>query len=217
MYAGQRLVANDGYEVALFPMPYLYMSQDEGGDYSHVGTYNIDFIGWSANGRVYNAPIYAPCTCKLVYQENSYASANMRVFQSVNMVHTPSGLQYIHFYFGHDPNPPINTLGQVVNQGDLIYHTGTYGYVTGDHTHTCMGYGQWVSHSHNITDRPPANHEDLTYRLHYWDAVYVNDTTIVVGYNHNWVTWSEPTPPTPISDSKFPWYIYFRKRRNLWK
>ena len=46
MRAGQRLVAQDGYEVALFPLPYLNMSQDEGGDYSHTGTYNIDFLGW---------------------------------------------------------------------------------------------------------------------------------------------------------------------------
>ena len=67
MRAGETLVANDGYEVALFPLPYLYMSQDEGGDYSHEGTYNIDFLGYSSSGRVYDAPIYAPCTCKVVY------------------------------------------------------------------------------------------------------------------------------------------------------
>ena len=45
MIANQTLVAPDGYEVALFPMPYLYMTQDEGGDYSHLGTYNIDCVG----------------------------------------------------------------------------------------------------------------------------------------------------------------------------
>lgn len=216
MQAGQRLVAADGYEVALFPMPYLRMSQDEGGDYSHVGTYNIDLLGWSSSGRVYQAPIYAPCTCKLVWQDNSSSAAgHIRVFQSVNMVHTPSGLQYIHFYFGHDANPPISTIGQVANQGDLIYHTGTYGQVTGDHTHTCMGYGQWVSFSHNMTRRPPQNHQDLTYRLHYWDAVYVNDTVISQGFGHNWVEWTQPTPPTPTPTprtSRFPWVLYARRK-----
>lgn len=217
MQAGQRLVAQDGYEVALFPMPYLRMSQDEGGDYSHQGTYNIDLLGWGLGGRIYQAPIYAPCTCKLVWKEDSYSSGNIRIFQSVNQVHTPSGLQYIHFYFGHDSAPPINTIGAVANQGDLIYHTGTYGQVTGDHTHTCMGYGEWVSHSHNITTRPPYNHQDLTYRLHYWDAVYVNDTVISQGYGHNWVTWSGPTPPTPTPtprESHFPWVLYARRLRN---
>lgn len=214
MLAGQTLRAADGYEVALFPMPYLYMSQDEGGDYSHQGTYNIDLIGWSLGGRVYQAPIYAPCTCKLVYKEDTYAAGNIRIFQSVDMVHTPSGLQYIHFYFGHDSIPPINTLGAVANQGDLIYHTGTYGQVTGDHTHTCMGYGVWVSHSHNITTRPPYNHQDLTYRLHYWDAVYVNDTVVYRGFNHDWRTWDEPTPVISYKPTHFPWVLYANKLRN---
>ena len=129
MLVGQRMVANDGYEVALFPMPYLRMSQDEGGDYSHQGTYNIDLLGWDANGRVYQAPIYAPCSCKCVYLENTYASGNDRVFESLNMVHTPSGLQYIIFKFGHDNNPTATYVGQTFNQGDVIAHTGTYGQV----------------------------------------------------------------------------------------
>lgn len=214
MLAGQRLVANDGYEVALFPMPYLYMSQDEGGDYSHTGTYNIDFIGRDANGRVYNAPIYAPCTCKLVYKEDTYASGNMRVFQSVNKVHTPLGLIYIHFYFCHDNNPVANTLNQTFTQGTLISHTGDYGNVTGDHTHTCMGQGQWTSWSNNITTRS-SGHQDLTYRIHYWEAVYVNDTVIERGFNHNWIIWTEPTPPvyTPRK-SHFPWSVYAERLRN---
>lgn len=222
MRAGQTLVANDGYEVALFPMPYLRMSQDEGGDYSHVGTYNIDLLGWSTSGRVYDAPIYAPCTCKLVFRENSYASGNLRIFQSTRKVHTPTGLRYIMFYFAHDENPIATTVGQTFNQGALIAHTGTYGNVTGDHTHTCMGYGQWVSHSHNITTRPPQNHQDFTYRLHYWNAVYVNDTVISQGYGHNWETWTEPTPtPTPTppvigGEGGFPWFIYYNRwKRNL--
>ena len=56
MQAGQRMVASDGYEVCLFPLPYMYISQGENGNVSHQGTYNIDCIGWSANGRVYDAP-----------------------------------------------------------------------------------------------------------------------------------------------------------------
>ena len=216
MRAGQTLVAADGYEVALFPMPYLRMSQDEGGDYSHQGTYNIDLVGWGPNGRILRAPLYAPCTCKLVYKLGSGSGGNMRCFQSVNRVHTPAGLQYITFYFGHDNDPPVNTIGQVVNQGDLIYRTGTEGHVTGDHCHTCMGYGQWVSWSYNIHDnRNPAGSFDFEYRLHYWDAVYVNDTVISIGYNHNWVEWTGPIPPgpTPVSFNKFPWVLYARKFR----
>lgn len=222
MQAGQRLIANDGYEVALFPLSCLYMTQDEGGNLSHVGTYNLDFIGWNytADERIYHAPIYAPCTCKLVYRENTYASGNDRVFESVNMVHTPGGLRYIHFKFGHDNNPVATTVGQRFTQGQIIAHTGTYGNVTGDHTHTCMAYGHWVNVQQSYTTRPPQNHQDLTNRIHYWDAVYVNDTPIKVGFGHDWQTWTTPPAPPPLPfefSGHFPWYIYFRKRRNVLK
>ena len=211
MYAGQRMVAQDGYEVALFHMPYLRMSQDEGGDYSHQGTYNIDFLGWGANGRVYQAPLYAPCTLKLLAFENTYAGGHLETWESVNPVHLANGqLDYLTIGVAHDANPPYTTLNTVVTQGDLFYHTGTFGQVTGDHVHTCCGQG----HYQGWTTRP-TGHQDLTNRIHYWDALYVNDTVISQGFNHNWVTYTGPTPPVPTpSEGKFPWYIYWRKRRN---
>lgn len=215
MIANQTLVAEDGYEVALFPMPYLYMSQDEGGDYSHTGTYNIDFIGYNASGVVYNAPIYAPCTMKVVSTNLTYAGGNNVTFESVDKVHLPNGaLDYFCIEFSHDNNPPITTIGQVVNQGQLCYHTGTYGYVTGDHVHTCVGQG----HYQGITQRSSGNW-DLTNRIHYWDGVFVNDTVIRVGYGHDWKIWDGPVPPTPTrTKTHFPWVLYanrLRLRRQL--
>lgn len=211
MTRGQRLVASDGYEVALFPMPYLRMSQDEGGDYSHIGTYNIDLLGWGPNGRIYQAPIYAPCTMKVVAVWLNYAGGNSVFFESVNPVHLANGqLDYLTISFGHDANPPYTTIGQVVEQGELCYHTGTYGNVTGDHTHTCCGQG----HYQGVTARPPENHQDLTNRIHYWDAVYVNDTVISQGFNHNWRIWSGPVPTPPLRN-KFPFVLYARKLREF--
>lgn len=210
MQAGQRLVAADGYEVALFSMPYLYMSQDEGGDYSHLGTYNIDFLGWNANGRVYNAPVYAPCTMKVVNTWLTYDGGNAVFFESVNPVHLANGQRdYLTIFFAHDPSPPYTTIGQIVQQGQVCYHTGQYGNVSGDHIHSCCGQGRYQG-----TTVRPTGHTDLTNRIHYWDAVYVNDTTIVRGFDHDWKTWSEPTPPPPTpTREKFPWVLYARKLR----
>ncbi len=186
MRANQRLVASDGYEVALFPLEYLNMSQDEGADYSHQGTYNIDLLGWDSNGRKYSCPVYAPCTMKVVDFWNSYGGGNNVVYESVNKVHLPNGqLDYLTIAFGHDPNPPHTTIGEVVQQGSICYHTGTYGNVTGDHTHTCIGQG----HYQGYTTRS-SGHQDLTNRIHYWEGVYVNDTSIINGYSHNWNTWT---------------------------
>lgn len=211
MLAHERMVASDGYEVALFPMEYLYMTQDEGGDTSHVGTYNIDLRGQDANGRVYQCPIYAPCTMKVVYTNLTYGGGNLVVFESVDKVHLANGqLDYLTIYFGHDSNPPITTIGAIVQQGELCYHTGTYGHVTGDHTHTCCGQGHYIG----ITTRP-SGHDDLTNRIHYWDGVYVNDTTIVQGYNHDWIIYHGGITPKPTQ--RFKWVLYaneIRKRNN---
>lgn len=212
MIANQRLVAPDGYEVALFPMPYLYMSQDEGGDYSHQGTYNIDLLGWGANGRIYTANIFAPVTMKLVEYNPGYDWGNGCVFESVNPVHLPNGsLDYLTISLAHDSSPPITTVGSIVQQGNLCYKTGTYGNVTGDHVHTCVGQGHYVG----ITRRASGNY-DLTNRIHYWDGVYVNDTTIVRGYSHNWLTYTAPviSGSTYTPSRHFKWALYARKLRD---
>lgn len=204
MKAGQKLVAEDGYEVALFEMPYMNISQDEGGSYSHQNTYNIDFLGWGANGRINNAPIYAPCTMKVVDRWLNYDGGNNVVFESVKKVHLANGqFDYLTICFGHDPNPPITNIGAIVNQGELCYHTGSYGNVTGDHTHSCCGKGKYRGYTTRT-----GGHSDLSNRIHYWEAVYINDTTIINGANHNWKTFN--------GISKFKWVLYANKirRRN---
>lgn len=184
----QTMRADDGKEVCLFPFPYMYMSQDEGGDYSHDGTYNLDFLGWGANGRIYQCPFYAPCTLKCV--DIFDPSSNTRVYESVEKVHLADGsLDYLTIYFSHDDDP-LHDIGDTVNQGQVLGHTGTTGYVTGDHTHTCTGKGTYAG----FTQRPPHDWYDLTNRCHYWDACYVNDTVIVEGYGHDWVIYSAPAP-----------------------
>lgn len=212
MIAHQRLVATDGYEVALFPLEYLYMSQDEGGDYSHVNTYNIDFLGWGANGRINNCPIYAPCTMKVVATNLTYAGGNIVTFESTRPVHLANGqLDYLTIYFAHAQTPPYTQIGQVVRQGEICYYTGEYGIVTGDHTHSCCGQG----HYQGLTERT-GGHYDLTNRIHYWDAVYKNDTHVIQGYNHNWVDYQGgiiPPPPITTRKNHFPWVLYAKKLR----
>jgi len=190
MIAGQTLVAQDGYEVCLFPLDVLHMTQDEGGDYSHQGTYNIDLVGTTAQ-----APLYAPVTMKVVGTSLSYEGGNNVKFESVNPVHLANGaIDYLTIEFSHDNNPPVTTIGQVVAQGQLCYHTGTFGYVTGDHVHTCAGQGHYAG----IVQRPPYGWWDLANRIHYWDACYVNDTTIIQGFGHDWKTWDEPVTPPKV-------------------
>lgn len=214
MIANQTLVASDGYEVALFPMPYLYMTQDEGGDYSHTGTYNIDFVGYNGISTIARAPLYAPCTMKVISYHPTETGGNAVIFESVDKVHFADGtLDYMTLMYMHCDAPPYTTVGQIVNQGRLCYRTGTYGYVTGDHVHSCLGRGQ----GGYFVERPGGNY-DLSNRIHYWNGAYVNDTVIIQGYGHNWRTYDGGvTPPTPSEEikHKFPWAVAWRHWNNF--
>lgn len=208
MVANQRLIANDGYEVLLFPLPYMYMSQDEGGDYSHLHTYSIDFLGWGANGRIYQCPYYAPCSCKCVQVSNT--GGNSRCYTSLDKVHLPDGtLDYVTFNFVHDNNP-ISTLNQIFQQGDLIGHTGTAGNVTGDHVHMNTARGTYQGFYDVGT-----GHYQLRNSTHIYNTMYVNDTVIRQGYGHNWRIYQGGITPTPdYRKYKFKWVLYANKLRN---
>ena len=189
MLAGQKLVASDGYEVALFPMPYLYMTQNEGGDFSHAGTYNIDFVGFNGTSVIKNAPLYAPC--KLRIRSIGTDGSNGLTLDSVDKVHLPNGaLDYITIGVGHSNNPPSMIIGHVFEQGELFYTTGTAGYVTGDHVHMCVGQGA----GGYLVQRSTGNW-DLSNRIHMWEGLFVNDTAIIQGYGHNWQEWQGGSTP----------------------
>ena len=206
MLAHQRMVASDGKEVMLFPLPYIYISQGENGSYSHQGTLNIDFLGWGANGRIYQAPMYAPCSCRCVATID--ANNKGRIFQSLNEVHTPNGLQYVTFMWFHDNNP-IASVGDTFTQGDLIGHTGTAGNVTGDHTHFNCANGTYAGWE----QVPPQNHGQLKNSTHIYDICYTNDTVIVQGDGYNWQEYQGGSTPTDRKQHKFPWVLYAKKLR----
>jgi hypothetical protein len=48
------------------------------------------------------------------------------------MVQTPAGLRYVTLELVHSDTAPA---AGIYRQGDLIYHTGEAGHVTGDHVH----------------------------------------------------------------------------------
>ena len=206
MRAGQTLVDSNNNEVALFPLEYMYISQGEGGSYSHQGSYAIDFLGWDANGRVTHCPYYAPVSCKVVQHASYY-----NVWQSLNQVITPTGKKFITFVVMHDDTPP--PLGTVAYQGQLIGHTGTATSpggtpVTGDHVHIDGANGQfagWLSGGH-----------DLKNREHLYNLFYVNDTVMLHDYGYNWVEYNGGHPTTPTK-YHFKWVLYankLRERRN---
>lgn len=209
MRAGQTMIDNDGYQVALFPLEYMNISQGEGGSYSHSGSYAIDFLGWGSGGRVYNCPCYAPVDLKCVYA----SSISYRIFESVNKVHLADGsLNYLTIWFNHgDHNSSIH-VGDRFPQGTQCNETGTTGGGTGDHTHIICGLGKYIG------QKKVNGNWTLKNQMHCYNALFVNDTVLINDYNYNWREFQGGSPsPTPIPTDKryrFKWVLYANKIRN---
>ena len=201
MRAGEKMTDTSGNQISLFPLEYMNISQGEGGSYSHQGSYAMDFLGWGANGRIYKCPYYAPFDCHVVQHASYY-----NVWQSDNMVITPTGKKYVSFVVMHDDNPP--PLGTTATQGDLIGHTGTNdsgtGQLSGDHVHLDGANNKFVGWM--------SGGKDLINREHLYNLFYVNDTVLYYPMSYNWKTYEGGVTPSG-NTYKFKWVLYANKLR----
>lgn len=206
MLAGQTSVASDGYENALFPLDYLYCTQVSGpGSFSHCCGHPADYIG--PNDRY---PYYAPFS---MTKYGTIASEGTTQWVSDRPVHTPLGLTYVSVQFTHDNTPPAASH---LNQGDLVGHTGTAGFVTGDHVHidqsniasaALVSYGVVCSGGNNCY---ALYHSQQPYDIFY----ITGDETIVQtqGMSFQLVP-DTPTPPVPPTPSGYmPKLLLFSKK-----
>ena len=195
MQPSQRLYDTGGNEVCLFPLEYMYVSNTE----HHLLA--IDFLGWDANGRVYDCPCYAPFSGRVVYTGNDH---NM-IYWSTNPVRCADGtLTNLSVLVAHsNTSPPL--VGSVMTQGDLWYHTGNYGLSTGDHLHMefAKGHVTW-DYSGQWLDNP----------AHMYNITCVNDTVIVDGEGYDWRTYDAPQPIEETGSNKFPWHLVSRRLRD---
>lgn len=206
MYQGQKLRNENGVEVLLFPLDVMYITQGEYGSTSH--TLAMDFVGWSnQSGQIAKYPLYSPCT--LVCIDKNYENGQAYIiYNSQNeVVRADGSIGKISIVIMHDNNPIYN-IGDTIEQGALLGHTGTAGYVTGDHTHINIANGEyagWQSLGNGFYE--------LVNSMHLYNAFYVNDTNLVNDYGYDWKTYEEKiNPPKPEPKKKkrkgFKWQIY---------
>ena len=204
MTPGQRLVASDGYEVALFPCEALYLSPDRDPDEHDVLA--LDFLPRNIAGQTIQAmPCFAPFSGTIVYTGNDHNC----ILESDDLVHMPDGsLEYARCLVAHSFIAP--TLNAHYTQGQEFYRTGNYGMSYGEHLH--MELARVSSKSAQYWNTGGIG---IYGAIHMWDALYVNNTVLLRPKNYNWQTWNAPTPPTPTikKDKKFPWVLYSKKLR----
>lgn len=175
MRANQKLVASDGYEVALFPCEALYLSPARDPDEHDVLA--LDFLPYDKDGnRITAMPCYAPFSATIVYTGNDHNC----ILQSDDLVHAPDGsLKYMRVLVAHSENAPV--LNTHYNQGDLFYTTGNYGQSSGEHLHMEVASVDspnvqfWNSGGTGIYGAK-----------HMWDELYVNDTVLLRPKDYNW-------------------------------
>ena len=205
MTPGERLIAQDGYEVALFPCETMYLSPARDPDEHDVLA--LDFLPYNTSGQHITAmPCFAPFSGTLVYTGNDHNC----ILESDDLVHMPDGsLQYGRCLVAHSFTAPV--YGTHYIQGQQFYTTGNYGQSYGEHLHM-----ELASVSSKNTQYWNAGGIGIYGAIHMWNALYVNDTILLRPKDYPWALWDEPTPPIPTETKKkrFPWVLYARKFRN---
>ena len=221
MLPNQTLYDSMNRQVCLFPLESFKISQPWWDTFTHQGGaiyYATDFMGYDTQGnRILRAPCYAPVDIKLLWIGVSDCVA---LWQSVEQVHFADGsIDYLGIIVYHDndiENGTYSPIGTIKRQGEIFNRTGTGGNVTGDHVHLETGKGEvnLSQYRYHFTDSTDCR------RIVPDDALFINDTIIILSeydYGYTWKTYSGGTPsPTPplMRGGKFPWPIYFRKKRN---
>jgi hypothetical protein len=125
-------------EKALFPLKYMRQTQGVNGEYSHQGTYAIDF-----GNRGTKENLHAPFTgvIKKIYTQ----SGNGVWLESVDKVLWADGtIDYMTVLTLHDDDVSNLKVGDKVNQGQVYYQQGTAGNATGVHVHIEVGKGKFT-------------------------------------------------------------------------
>jgi hypothetical protein len=181
MRANTQYIGTNGKQNFMWPLDSMWITQKEGGSYSHKGTYALDNQGYSESTgqRVYQQPYYAPCDCRLVKRYGSSSPSLVWVSTvEVNFIDGTSG--YACFAFTHDDDTMSFTIGETRRQGELIGHTGTYGKVTGDHVHIEVKKGGYDGYRQNSYGNWMLKNSTHVYSLMGVDDVAIKDDK---GYN----------------------------------
>lgn len=202
MTPSQKMVAQDGYEVFLFPCEALYLTPARDPDEHDVLA--LDFLPYNIAGqRITAMPCYAPFSGTIVYTGNDHNC----ILESDDKVHMPDGsLEYARVMVAHSFIAPVQ--GTHYNQGDLFYRTGNYGQSSGEHLHMEVAHVPTKS-----TRYWNVGGIGIYGAVHMWLGLYVNNTVLLRPEDYNWVEWNGPAPSTKKKENRFPWVLYSRKFR----
>ena len=183
-----------GYQLAVFPMDNIDVSQGEYGDYSHTPERNeqlaMDFMARDSNNNwITEYPIYAPFDLEIIDIYHEWAQV---IWRSTTKVFGVDGTKHdvITISTAHDWNYASKPIGTRIKKGELMGHTGNAGMSTGDHLHIQL---------FNTNYHPYPSTESQ--QLHLYD---VFDTSNVKLWfrdgGYPWKEWDGSSDPDPDPD-----------------
>lgn len=187
------------YQCALFPLDYMNCTQiSSPNSYSHCCGNQTDWVGVNAK-----YPYYAPVDCTRI---NLAGSDNICYYVSDEEVLCPDGIHRLAFVFMHDNTPPAATH---YNQGDLIGHTGTAGFVTGDHVHLEQAFNTTARLiSSGITCQSGTNCWYLEGTVPAVDAFFITGSETIINLRgQNFVKIDDYDPSEGESKKGLLWFI----------
>lgn len=121
-------------EKAILDVDNLYISQKMNGSYSHKGELAIDIC----NLKYLKAPFTG-------IVKKIYPKCNGVWLESIDKVKYADGsIDYMTIMTLHDDNISNLKVGKIIKQGEVYYHPGTKGQVTGSHIHLGIGKGKYT-------------------------------------------------------------------------
>ena len=161
MKPNQRLLADDGHEVCLFPCEAMYITQGEH-DVLALDFRPVNVLG----ARITAMKCYAPFTGRIVYTGNDHNC----ILQSDDLVYMPDGsLSYGRVLVAHSEVAPVLNTHYI--QGQQFYTTGNFGQSYGEHLH--MEIASVTSPIERYWNSGTGI--GLYKAIHMWNGMFVND------------------------------------------
>lgn len=193
-------------EKAILNVDSLYISQGMNYDFSHKGELAIDMSRCTY--------LKAPFTGVV---KRIYEKCNAVWLESLEKVQYADGtIDYMTIMTLHDNDVSNLKVGQVVKQGEVYYHPGVKGNVTGSHIHLSVGKGKftgngWYQGEYQAKCKsyawPINNQYDIT------KALFLHSDVKKVNSCYNW---KEAIYATTVSQTKTIEELAYEVIKGLW-
>lgn len=182
-----------GYQVSLFPMETLRITQGRYNNFSHKGYNATDLAGKDGGIDL----LYAPFDLRTEWIERTNAKTGA-VFSNAKAVILANGKKIaartIMMMLWHNNNIKHLYEGLIIPQGHAFYAEGTAGFATGNHVHMELAYGKYIG-GYPLFKLPNGYWTLIGTELNIEDCFFINDTKVANAGGYKFKTYKAPKPP----------------------